>query len=1246
MSQNKMVRRMFKVATRAPLPVFIAVAASAALPVCGEGLNAFSYIQKGLAACYDGVENAGAGVHDPNATTWVDLTGHGNNGTVGDGITWAANGWVCTGNVPTPIVVGPGVAAVTGSETFTIEFTGTRATTGRGVLFGQYAINYGVNLEYAGNGSGTTDNSLRLHFLRGLDGAATLDQRTTRASLSYANGDSATLALTTAPTERGLWKDGVLGTFANTSQSAMPIVNRVTDCNSCIGGDFRGGSGVTFIGTCNAFRLYDRVLTANELAINAAVDAVRFRGADPATFTLPAGWSFDAQTNLVKAVTVSALGGGTVRLGDGPAAATFSSNVVQDASAATLTFTATADAGYEFLGWAGDTNAITALNGLEVTVDCSEPCALYAMFRPNTPPAASTADYNYVTDGLVVWYDGVDNAGVGVHDGTTSTWTDLSGNNRDATLNAALGWVANGWTNNSSCYPVALGSAANTAVANALNSNTFTVEFLARPTRTTSRENYFGSYNTGGLSIEHNSSRKAIGQIRLYYNGKPDYDADVTQVAGEAAVFALVSGPSRQKLYKNGQLMFTGTQTVAATKLLATATYYIGNDASRTNNAFRGTYHSFRVYNRLLTDEEVARNAAADRSRLLEGGATTWTNETGGAWLDVGSWDYGVPNVFTPAALTQAGASKTVTVTEHVPAITNVTIANGPGTTQVRVADGGRLPIENALVSVGKGGELKVEAGGRIDYSGSGAAFAAGDTAISVADGGKLSIDGGTMELNDFKGRLIVSGSGTDTGTVSIASGTLRFHVDSGLQGLQFITGGRLEMTGGLLEVARTCAYVDNFLRLTDGNGVVELSGDAQILYREDSAALGNGTVHLRGHSSIRGKLTWDGEKNSTSSQARFRIAPTAGKTAVVTVDDDATLALDGSQQMFYVNNNAAGGRAILNWNSSQTLNAPNTFAVGYVNGYAELNLTRGQIVAGSYGFRVAQPGGNATDYGCVTGVVNMTDGSIRNVNCWLSASAVHGLVVGAGTVANLDAPGFFRGTLNLSGGAVTNESCYTGVGLGLSEGDVLQTGGELRHEVSTYQMVVGAWGGEGRYVLSNGVATAKSDVFVGGVATNLLYHKPYALYTCCPVTNHCAKGLLRVAGGSFATDGTLWVSQDGQGVLEVGPNGTVTAAGLALTNTPAALTGGADLAAKVRFAANAQGLGTVAVSGALTIGPGVTLEVDSTALEARGRFPLISFGSCEGDFTSITVNGHGTVVKRAGGYVLDRSSSTTVIVR
>ena len=64
-----------------------------------EGVNAFSYVQKGLVACYDGIENAGAGTHDPNATTWVDLTGNGNDGTVGSGITSVSESGVGIGSV-------------------------------------------------------------------------------------------------------------------------------------------------------------------------------------------------------------------------------------------------------------------------------------------------------------------------------------------------------------------------------------------------------------------------------------------------------------------------------------------------------------------------------------------------------------------------------------------------------------------------------------------------------------------------------------------------------------------------------------------------------------------------------------------------------------------------------------------------------------------------------------------------------------------------------------------------------------------------------------------------------------------------------------------------------------------------------------------------------------------------------------------------------------------------------------------
>ena len=50
------------------------IAARNAMMAAGK-LSAKSYIQDGLVAMWDGIENAGWGTHDGNATTWKDLVG-------------------------------------------------------------------------------------------------------------------------------------------------------------------------------------------------------------------------------------------------------------------------------------------------------------------------------------------------------------------------------------------------------------------------------------------------------------------------------------------------------------------------------------------------------------------------------------------------------------------------------------------------------------------------------------------------------------------------------------------------------------------------------------------------------------------------------------------------------------------------------------------------------------------------------------------------------------------------------------------------------------------------------------------------------------------------------------------------------------------------------------------------------------------------------------------------------------------
>jgi hypothetical protein len=49
-------------------------------------------------------------------------------------------------------------------------------------------------------------------------------------------------------------------------------------------------------------------------------------------------------------------------------------------------------------------------------------------------PASAEAVQGYVSDGLVLHYDAIDNAGVGEHSETPSVWKDLTGNGHDLVL--------------------------------------------------------------------------------------------------------------------------------------------------------------------------------------------------------------------------------------------------------------------------------------------------------------------------------------------------------------------------------------------------------------------------------------------------------------------------------------------------------------------------------------------------------------------------------------------------------------------------------------------------------------------------------------------------------------------------------------------------------------------------------------------------------------------------------------------
>ena len=122
---------------------------------------------------------------------------------------------------------------------------------------------------------------------------------------------------------------------------------------------------------------------------------------------------------------------------------------------------------------------------------------------------------------------------------------------------------------------------------------------------------------------------------------------------------------------------------------------------------------------------------------------------------------------------------------------------------------------------------------------------------------------------------------------------------------------------------------------------------------------------------------------------------PKKGETCRVTVNDNASIALSEKNTYVMMGDADHGGRTVLNWNSSKTIIAYNSFAVGMGNGYGELNLASGTVNGRGRGLKMGENGITAREKPFPTGVVNVTDGTL-----WLSYDGEGVLEVGPnGTV-------------------------------------------------------------------------------------------------------------------------------------------------------------------------------------------------------------------------------------------------------
>jgi len=199
----------------------------------------------------------------------------------------------------------------------------------------------------------------------------------------------------------------------------------------------------------------------------------------------------------------------------------------------------------------------------------------------------TSLDLPYINDGLVLWYDGIYNGGIGVHNDNNSLnktkWFDLSGNNNEGVLDNFDFTTSNGWGDSFLNYGL--------PTSNVMPSQKLT-------------------YSTVQIVYE----TKAAG-----WNYIIDARTDITD--GWAAICSALGGAYLSP-YKDGitdttlGVLPTNRKTYISIKTNPTANVMPTIGARYTKNeSLMGKIYCIRIYNRLLTEQEIAYNYEIDKIR-------------------------------------------------------------------------------------------------------------------------------------------------------------------------------------------------------------------------------------------------------------------------------------------------------------------------------------------------------------------------------------------------------------------------------------------------------------------------------------------------------------------------------------------------------------------------------------------------------------------------------------------------------
>ena len=237
-------------------------------------------------------------------------------------------------------------------------------------------------------------------------------------------------------------------------------------------------------------------------------------------------------------------------------------------------------------------------------------CAL-ALVATQFAAAETYTTESYVQDGLVGQWDGLENAGVGLYDATTNYWVDLTGQTGDfAVFDSVASFTANGLKKN------AQGVMA-TNVTPTARSDVRTIEVVVSGAPASGWVNAF--FITRNQTVSFNNDRS--GGNRDYFFDYNNFGWRTPQKPTQETVAVIYESDTKAKEFRsNGVLPTGGKQTSYWGAPRDSSAMHIGGRLGQTSGDYttKGyTIHAVRLYDRVLSDDEIKQNARLDAIRYF-----------------------------------------------------------------------------------------------------------------------------------------------------------------------------------------------------------------------------------------------------------------------------------------------------------------------------------------------------------------------------------------------------------------------------------------------------------------------------------------------------------------------------------------------------------------------------------------------------------------------------------------------------